>query len=175
MNAAAVGDLGVAWLRIGLFGFGGGPSVLPLIRHECVERYGWLSEEELLDAIVFGNSLPGPIAVKLAAYIGLNTGGWVGCAVALLALNVPSVAMMLGLGAVYLRWKDAPVVAGMMRGVRPVVVAMLAWTAWSLAPEGVRDWRGALLAVGAFVALAFDVHPAILVAVGLVGGALLLS
>ncbi|MFZ5476565.1 MAG: chromate transporter [Myxococcota bacterium] len=167
-------DLFVAWLRIGLFGFGGGPSVLPLVRAECVDRYHWLTDEEFLDGIAFGNALPGPIAVKLAAWVGNRVAGPLGCAVAVFALSAPSVAMMLGLGAAYFRWRDVPVVAGALRGVRPAIVAMLAWTAFTLAPDGIRDWRGGLLAGAAFVALVAEVHPAIVVAVSIALGALLL-
>lgn len=167
-------DLAAAWFRIGIFGFGGGPSVLPLMRAECVDRYRWMTEEEFLDALALGNALPGPIAVKLAAYVGQHVAGWAGCAVALLALNVPSIGMMLGLGALYLRFRDAPAMTGAMRGVRPAVVGLLAWTAWSLAPDGVRDWKGGVLAVAAFLALAAHVHPAIVVAASLAIGVLLL-
>lgn len=171
---AAWADLGAAWLRIGLFGFGGGPSVLPLVRAECVERYRWLTDEELLDAIAFGNALPGPIAVKLAGHVGLTVGGWVGCAVAIFALVAPSLAMMLALGTAYLRWRDTPAVAGALRGVRPIIVGMLAWTAWTLAPDGIRDWRGGVLAAAAFGALVLQVHPVIVMGAGLVVGAFLL-
>jgi chromate transporter len=157
-------DLGAAWLRIGLFGFGGGPSVIPLIRHECVERYGWMTDAELLDALAFGNALPGPIAVKLAAHIGMHAGGWLGCVVALVALNVPSIAMMLGLAAIYTRYRDAPSVAGAMAGVRPAVLGLIAYTAWSLAPDGVRSVPGGVLAVVAFAALVLKVHPAVVIA-----------
>lgn len=167
-------DLGAAWLRIGLFGFGGGPSVIPLVRHECVERYGWLTDAELLDALAFGNALPGPIAVKLAAHVGMQAGGAVGCVVALAALNVPSIAMMLGLAAVYARYKDAPAVAGAMAGVRPAVVGLLAYTAWSLAPGGIRNPTAGLLAVAAFGALVLQVHPAIIIAAALGIGAIFL-
>jgi chromate transporter len=157
-------DLGAAWLRIGLFGFGGGPSVIPLIRHECVDRYGWMSDAELLDALAFGNALPGPIAVKLAAHVGMQAGGWLGCLVALAALNLPSIAMMLGLAALYARYRDAPSVAGAMAGVRPAVVGLLAYTAWSLAPDGVRNVPAGVIAVAAFVALVLKVHPAVVIA-----------
>ena len=95
-------DLGAAWLRIGLFGFGGGPSVIPLVRAECVDRYGWMTDAQLLDALAFGNALPGPIAVKLAAHVGMQVGGVPGCIVALAALNLPSIGMMLGLAALYI-------------------------------------------------------------------------
>lgn len=165
-------DLGAAWLRVGVFGFGGGPSVIPLIRHECVERYRWMSDQELLDALAFGNALPGPIAVKLAAHIGMQVGGWAGCIVALAALNVPSVAMMLGLASLYLRFRGAPGVAGAMAGVRPAVVGLLAYTVWTLAPDGVRGLGGGVVAVGAFVALVLHVHPALVVGVAMVVGAL---
>jgi chromate transporter len=157
-------DLGAAWLRIGLFGFGGGPSVIPLIRHECVDRYGWMSDAELLDALAFGNALPGPIAVKLAAHVGMQAGGWLGCLVALAALNLPSIAMMLGLAALYARYRDAPSVAGAMAGVRPAVVGLLAYTAWSLAPDGVRNVPAGVIALAAFVALVLKVHPAVVIA-----------
>ncbi|MDP2309797.1 MAG: chromate transporter [Pseudomonadota bacterium] len=167
-------DLGAAWLRIGLFGFGGGPSVIPLIRHECVERYGWMTDAELLDALAFGNALPGPIAVKLAAHVGMHAGGAVGCAVALAALNIPSIAMMLALAALYSRYRDAPGVAGAMAGVRPAVVGLLAYTAWSLAPDGVRNTSGGLLAGAAFAALLFKVHPAVVMAAAMGIGALFL-
>ena len=160
-------DLGAAWLRIGLFGFGGGPSVIPLIRHECVDRYGWMSDAELLDALAFGNALPGPIAVKLAAHVGMQAGGWLGCLVALAALNLPSIAMMLGLAALYARYRDAPSVAGAMAGVRPAVVGLLAYTAWSLAPDGVRNVPAGVIALAAFVALVLKVHPA-----GVIAGAM---
>lgn len=163
-------DLALGWLRVGLFGFGGGPSVIPLIRAEAVERHGWLTDQELLDAVAFGNSLPGPIAVKLAAYIGHRQAGWLGAAVAMSAMSLPSVAMMIGLGALYARFKDHPLVVGMMGGVRPAVVAMLAYTVWTLGPDGVKDGRALALTLVAFVALVARVHPALVVGLAAVAG-----
>ena len=167
-------DLFFAWLRIGLFSFVGGPSVIPLVRAECVERFHWMTDEQLLDALAFGNSLPGPIAVKLAAYIGLQVGGPLGCVAALLGLCMPGIAMMLGLGALYGRYREAPMVAGAMRGLRPAMIGLLAFTVWTLAPDGVRDWKAGVLAGASFLALVLHVHPAIVVAVAIVGGAVLL-
>jgi len=167
-------ELGAAWFRIGIFGFGGGPSVIPLIRHECVERYGWMSDGELLDALAFGNALPGPIAVKLAAHVGLRVGGWAGCAVSLAALNVPSIAMMLGLAFLYARYRSHPAVGGAMAGVRPAVIGLLAYTVWTLAPDGIRGVGSGLLAVASFGALLANVHPALVVATAMAVGAIFL-
>lgn len=170
----ALPDLFAAWLRIGVFGFGGGPSVIPLVRVECVDRYRWMTEEQFLDMLAFGSSLPGPIAVKLAAQVGFQVAGWGGCAVALLALNGPPIAMMLGLGALYARGRELPAVAGALAAVRPVMVGLLAFTAWSLAPDGIRDLRSGILALLAFAALVLKIHPAIVIAAAFAIGALFL-
>lgn len=163
-------DLAAGWLRVGVFGFGGGPSVIPLIRAECVDRYHWMDDAQLLDAVAFGNALPGPIAVKLAAHIGMMQAGWVGSVIAVAALSVPGVAMMLALGTIFARYKDHRVVIGMLRGLRPVGVALLVYTVWTLAPDGVRDVRAGVLAIAALGALLLNVHPAIVIAVGMVLG-----
>ena len=167
-------DLAAAWLRIGVFGFGGGPSVIPLIRHECVDRYAWMTDAELLDALAFGNALPGPIAVKMAAHVGMQVGGWLGSVVAVVALSLPGVAMMLGLAALYMRFRAHPYVVGAMAGVRPAVVGLLAYTAFSLAPDGVRNVAGGAIAIASFAALILNGHPAIVIAVAMGLGAAVL-
>lgn len=163
-------DIGAAWLRVGVFGFGGGPSVLPLIHHECVERYRWVDEAAYLDALAFGNALPGPIAVKLAAYLGKVAGGWPGAVVAVVAMSTPGLVLMFALAGLWARFRDAPAVGGMMRGVRPAIVGLLAYTVWELAPDGLRDGVGVALAVGAFVALVLKVHPALVIAASVAVG-----
>ncbi|MCK4235643.1 MAG: chromate transporter, partial [Candidatus Krumholzibacteria bacterium] len=64
-----------SFLRVGLFGFGGGPALIPLIEKEVVDHYGWLTAEEFIDVLAMANALPGPIATKMALCIGLRMGG----------------------------------------------------------------------------------------------------
>ena len=106
------------WLRVGLLGFGGGPSVIPLIKAEALSR-GWATEEQFLDTLALGNTLPGPIAVKLAWALGQQAGGLVGAAVAVVALCLPGVALMTTLAALFGRFRDQPAVAGMMLHLQP--------------------------------------------------------
>jgi len=68
------GDLFMAFCRVGLLGFGGGPSAIPLFHQEVVRKYGWMDEEEFGDTLALANTLPGPIATKLAGYIGYKVG-----------------------------------------------------------------------------------------------------
>lgn len=164
-----IAALGWTWFKVGIFGFGGGPSFIPLVRAECVDQQHWLSDAEFLDALALGNALPGPIAIKLAAFIGQKVAGPAGVAVAVSAVCLPAIVLMLALAGLYHRFRDTPVVAGMMRGVRPAIVGLLAYTAWSLAPDGVKDWAGGGIALAAFGALALDLNPAIVI--GLAAGA----
>jgi chromate transporter len=179
-SASAAAPLPLRWLalaaafgRVGLFGFGGGPSFIPLIQRE-VETYGWLTKDDFLEAFAFGNALPGPIATKLAGYVGYRVAGWSGASVALLALTGPSIVAMVALAALYVRYQDADVVVGFLTGLRPVVIALLVLTVLAFVPSALgtpRAWRGHLLpwgiAVGAFVAaLTLGVHPGLLILVG---------
>lgn len=167
-------DLGLSWLRVGLFGFGGGPAMIPLMKIECVDTRRWLGEDEFLDALALGNTLPGPIAAKMSVFVGWKLGGPLGAAVALAAVVGPTALMMLALGGVYLRFRDHPAVGGAMAAVKPVVVGLLVWTVIDLAPAGVRDWKGGLLAAAAVALLLLKVHPALVMTGALAGGALFL-
>ena len=163
-----------SFTKVGLFGFGGGPSMIPLIQEEVVEVQKWLSKDEFLDAFAFGNTLPGPIATKMAGYVGYKVAGLGGAFAGLAGVTLPTVAAMIALGSLYLRYRDAPAISGFLRGVRPVVIALLALVVYEFAPrafgtpsEWLGNWAFWLLAIGAFVlAIRFNVHPAILIVVG---------
>ncbi len=171
-----------AFAKVGVFGFGGGPSMIPLIQEEVVEVQGWLTREEFLDAFAFGNTLPGPIATKMAGYVGYQVAGVGGAAAGLLGVTVPTIIAMIALGAVYLRYRESTVFGGFLRGVRPVVIALLALVVYQFAPRAfgqpnawLANWFLWVLAIAAFVlAVRFDVHPALLIVGGGVIGILFL-
>jgi len=171
-----------AFTKVGLFGFGGGPSMIPLIQEEVVEINGWLTPEEFLDAFALGNALPGPIATKMAGYVGYKIAGPLGATVSLVGLTAPTILAMVLLLTAYLRFRDVPAIAGFLRGVRPVVIALLALVVWQFAPSALgapatwlANWPLWLIAVLAFVlSVRFDVHPIVLIAAaGLLGAFLL--
>ena len=101
-------------------------------------------------AIAARTAPPAPVLIMAALCVAAGLS--VAHLVSLAALSLPGIAMMLGLAALYTRFRDHPWVIGAMAGVRPAVVGLLAYTAWSLAPDGVRN-------VGAgIVALHSDLH-----------------
>jgi chromate transporter len=167
-------ELFVAFLKVGLFGFGGGPSMIPLFQAEIVGARQWLTKEQFLDAFAFGNALPGPITTKLAGYVGYRVAGWPGATVALLGLTAPTILAMIALASLYLTYRDHPAVSAFLIGVRPVVIALLIVVVWEFAPGAfgrpaawLGNWSLWLLAVGAFVlAVGYGVHPALLIIAG---------
>lgn len=163
-----------SFTKVGIFGFGGGPSMIPLIQEEVVEAQQWLTQEEFVDAFAFGNSLPGPIATKMAGYVGYQVAGVWGAVAGLVGVAVPTIIAMIALGVVYARYKDTPLFSSFLKGVRPVVVALLALVVWQFAPKAfgeppqwLANWSLWLLGIAAFVlSVRFDVHPALLIVLG---------
>jgi chromate transporter len=156
-NHSAYSDLTAAMLRTGVLGFGGGPSVMPLFRYEAVSRYHWVTDEEFAEILAFANVLPGPIATKMAGYLGYRLKGTLGAIVAIIAHILPSSIAMIALFAFLNVFKNSRFVSGMIRGVSPVIVAMLAVMAYEFANKA-RKGLGLGLAIGfgliAFVLLA---------------------
>jgi chromate transporter len=157
-------NLFLTFSKIGVLGYGGGPSMIPLIQEEVVEGRGWMSNEEFVDTLAMGNALPGPIATKMTMFIGYKVAGWVGGFFALISMLWPSLALMMILGIVFLRFKDMPYARAMLTAVRPVVVALLAYTVYTVFPASVRNWHTGLIALASFAVVTFlNVHPALVI------------
>jgi len=161
----------VSFFKIGLFGYGGGPSSVPLVEHEVVNVHCWMTGDEFIDTLAVGNSLPGPIIIKLAAFIGYKEGGWLGAAAALLGSSLPGIVGMLGLGLLLLKYKDHPRMQGLFYGIRPVIVAMMAAFVYGIFVKSVPDFKTAAILVVSFALMAFlNVHPILMIlAAGLMG------
>lgn len=162
-------SLFAAFFRVGLLAYGGGPSMIPLAQSESVGA-GWVTEEQFLDALAAGYALPGPIALKMAAWVGWEKEGWLGALVALIAVTLPGVALMAAFVGFLVRFREHPWVSGAIRGARPAVVGMLFFTAVDLAPAGIKGLTGVLFAAVAFAALMAKVHPALVVATSMLLG-----
>lgn len=160
-------DLFVGFFRAGMLGYGGGPSSIPLVHKEVVERYKWMTDEEFSNILALGNALPGPIATKMAGYIGYRVGGILGLVNALAATVLPTVVLMITLIGFLYTFRDLPWVQGMTEGVVPVVGAMLLALTFSFFRQSGRSlgWLATILLSGfsLFFYLVLDVHPALLI------------
>ena len=145
--------------------------MVPLLQVECVEKGGWITESEFLEVLAMSAALPGPLALKVAAYVGHKEAGLGGAAMALLGVGTPALVLMTLLAGLFLRYRSHPAMEGALGAVRPVVVGMLVWVAISLVPTGITSWVGGAIALATLGALAAGVHPAVVVAVALGVGA----
>ncbi|MCI0182529.1 MAG: chromate transporter [Acidibacillus sp.] len=146
-------NLFFAMLKSGLLGYGGGPASIPIIQSQVVEGYHFMTQQQFTDALALANTLPGPIATKLATFIGYQTGGLLGGFVALVGMVGPtSIGIVLLVNLLGLL-KGNPHLAGLIAGVRPVVVVLLLQTAWMSSKGSFPDWRMFAVAVLAALAL----------------------
>jgi len=162
-----------------ILGYGGGPSIIPLIQHEVVTVFGWFTAEEFAEIFAMGNALPGPIAPKIAAYIGFNQGGVLGSVIGLVATIAPSAILMVVLVGILKRHKDSPRVKRLTRYIQPTIaVLMLDITVRNL----LLGYQGAgalhmLVLAGAslFLIAKIKAHPGFVVLGALVYGAIFLG
>lgn len=160
-------DLFAAFFRVGILGFGGGPSAIPLVHLEAVKKYGWMTEDEFSDTLALANTMPGPIATKMAGYIGYRIGGIVGSLVALIAVVIPTVLMMIILLSALQQFKGVEWVNSMSSAVVPVVAVMLAVLTWDFVKKSGQTlgWLRAVLLIGlaALLMEVLHVHPVVLI------------
>ncbi len=115
-----------SFFQIGLFSFGGGYAAMPLIQNQIVDLNGWLSMNEFTDIITISQMTPGPIAINSATFVGLQMGGILGAVVATLGCVLPSSVIAILLVKLYYKYREMSVMKGIMSGLRPAVVAMIA-------------------------------------------------
>lgn len=115
------------FFKIGLFSFGGGYGMLPLMEETVVGR-GWITSARFFDFVGVAESTPGPIAINMATFIGASQAGIVGSALATLGVVLPSFIIILLIAAVLKNLTGNPYFAGFMKGVKPVVTGLILTT-----------------------------------------------
>jgi chromate transporter len=159
------------FFRIGLFTVGGGYAMLPMLKREVVEHYGWLEEEELLNVFAIGQSTPGIIAVNVATYVGTKHRGLFGALVATGGMVLPSLLIICLIATFFMNFQENPYVAKAFAGIRIAVAAMLLVIVSGLARKAIKDLAGVLLFGAAFCLIVIFNLPtfAVVLGGGLVG------
>jgi chromate transporter len=164
-------DLFVTFLKIGIFTFGGGYAMIPLIQSEVVDGFRWLTMKQFVDLVALAEMTPGPLALNSATFVGYLVAGLPGSVMATLALVIPSYAVMLAVQAVYSRIKGRPLVRAAFKGINAAVLGLIVVAALSLGRTSIVDWGTALIALVLVIAIArFRVHPVLaLIVAGMAG------
>ncbi|MFA6690133.1 MAG: chromate transporter [Sphaerochaetaceae bacterium] len=115
-----------SFIQIGLFSIGGGYAAMPLIQHQVVDLHQWLTMGQFADIITIAEMTPGPIAINSATFVGTQVAGLAGAIVATFGCILPSCIIVLALAYVYYRYRELKMIQGVLKGLRPAVVAMIA-------------------------------------------------
>jgi chromate transporter len=171
-------EIFLAFFIPGILGYGGGPASIPLVENEVVHRYGWLTVSEFSEVLALGNALPGPIATKMAGYIGYQQAGILGASVGVFATVAPSLILMITLMSLLYKFRDSPKVKRMSNYVRPTIALLLGVMAYRFFAESYQDTGAAqtifLLITSYLLLEKWKIHPAYVIGGALIYGALIL-
>ena len=128
------------FFRIGLFTFGGGYAMIPLLERDVVQRNSWVSPEEFTDLLALAQSAPGVFAVNMAVFVGYRTRGVAGAVSAAFGCALPSVVIILLIALFFRQFRHIAVVNNIFMGLRPVVVALIAVPVFNVAKSARIGW-----------------------------------
>lgn len=143
------------FFRVGLFTIGGGYAMLPMLRKEVVEKYGWATDEEMLDYFAIGQSTPGIIAINTATFIGFKKAGIFGGLFATLGMVTPSWIIIISIAKFFDAFAGNEYVASAFTGIRVIVVVLILNAVIKMGKKSITNWMQALIALGAFSLLVF--------------------
>lgn len=160
-----------SFFKIGLFTFGGGYAMVPIIQNEVIRRRGWIEERDFLDLLTLAQSAPGPISLNTSVFVGYKLYGYRGAVTALAGVVVPAFTVIFLVAVFFASIRHNAVVDAAFKGMRPAVVALI------IAPIAgfVKGMHWVLVAVAAAVALVvwyFSISPVYLLVAGAAAGAL---
>jgi chromate transporter len=156
----------LAWLfaRLGFTTFGGPAAHIAMMDDEVVRRRRWMTREQFLDLLGATNLIPGPNSTELAIHIGHARAGWAGLVVAGVCFISPAVAIVTAIAWAYVRFGTLPELAGVLHGVKPMIIAVVIQTLWGLGRSAVKSYAMAAVGLAALAAALVGVNELIVLA-----------
>ena len=169
----AIKDLFIAFFRLGLTAFGG-PAMVAHIKELSTRRHQWLDETDFKNGVALCQSIPGAIAMQVAAYVGFRVRGISGALVAYSGFGLPAFILMLILSALYARFNSLPTFISLFNGLQVIVVAIIFHATYSFGRNITNNYKNILIALLAAISFWFGVSPfVVIIGAGILGMALL--
>ena len=161
-------DLFLVFMKIGAFTFGGGYAMIPLIKNE-LDRRKWIGEDELPDIIALAQSAPGILAVNVSIFTGYKIRKVKGSIAATAGSVLPSFLIILAIAMAFTNFQDNEIVISIFKGIRPVVVALIAAPMISMAKKSNTTWWSWLITIASLLLVSFlEVSPIYIIIVMIV-------
>ncbi|MBS4216972.1 chromate transporter [Bacillus sp. FJAT-49711] len=166
----------LTFLKIGPITFGGGYAMIPMIEREVVSKKKWLQSNDVADIFAIAGSAPGAIAINAAVFIGYRIAKIKGAFSALLGILLPTFTIVIILSIAFIYVRGNPVIDAAFQGIRPAIVALIAFAAYKIGKTALYDKTTILAAILTLAALFYlNIHPAIIILNGLVTGIVLVK
>lgn len=155
---ASLWELALLCLKLGTTAFGGPAAHIAMMEEEVVRRRGWLSREQFLDLLGVTNLIPGPNSTEMALHIGYMQQGWAGLLVAGSCFILPAAFLVGAIAWAYVQFGTLPEVAGLLYGVKPVVIAVVLQALWGLTRSALKTKSLVVVGLVAVVLNVLGVH-----------------
>jgi len=170
-------SLFISYFKIGLFSFGGGYAMLPLMEKEIIDVHQWLNTSEFIDIIAVAEMTPGPIAINSATFVGYRVGGLAGSLAATMGVIFPSLIILIAAISFLARFRHHPRFRSFLEGLRPAVIALICLAAVFVSEEafiGGKGWKEGVIAAATFVLIMHTrLHPIIAIVLAAAAGILI--
>lgn len=157
-KSAALKELAGLFLKLGTIAFGGPAAHIAMMEDEVVRRRAWLTREEFLDLLGATNLIPGPNSTEMAIHIGARRAGFPGLLVAGACFILPAMCIVMACAWAYVKFGKLPQVAGILYGVKPVIIAVVLQALWGLGKTAIKSSSLGLITVAAVAAVFFGVN-----------------
>ncbi|AKL96801.1 chromate transport protein ChrA [Clostridium aceticum] len=131
-------ELFLEFFKIGMFSIGGGLATLPFL-YQMVDKYGWISSDDLLNMIAVAESTPGPIGINIATFVGYKAGNILGGIIATLGIITPAIIIISLIVHYFMKFNENPIVQSGFKGIRPAVVGLIGAAGFEVARTALFD------------------------------------
>ena len=156
-------ELYLAFFRTGIFTFGGGLAMMPMLQKELIEKKHWLTDEDLIDYYAIGQSTPGIIAVNVATFVGYRQAGVLGAIVATLGIISPSIIIITILAGTINSISEYPRVQAALKGINVAVAALLTTVIIKFAKKTIKNVWNVLFMLAAFICIFWFKVPSVII------------
>ncbi|ACO87189.1 chromate transporter [Clostridium botulinum] len=164
-------ELFFSFLKIGMFSFGGGYAMLPLIEREIVHNKHWINYKSFIDIIGISQMTPGPIAINSATFVGYKVAGFKGSLVATLGVITFSFILVTIATHFIIKFKESNILKSALMGMRPALIGLIIYAFLSLASQSYIDLKSIIIGIITFILLlSKKIHPILIIVIsGILG------
>jgi chromate transporter len=158
-DPVSLAELALVFLKLGTIAFGGPVAHFAMMEDEFVRKRGWITEEDFLDRVAAASLIPGPSSTEVCIFIGRSLGGWRGLIVAGACFIIPAAVLVTLIAAAYVHFGSLPQVEGILRAIKPAVIAIIVQALWNLGKTAAKTWVLAVIGAAAAVLNFVGVSP----------------